>query len=108
MSAMSRRKGATAERELAKLYRAAGFPVERVPANGGPGDLRGLGGFHIEAKRQETLSLPQWIAQAERDCPDGDVPTVHFRRSKGKTPDRWWVCLKLEDFLPLIKKENDG
>lgn len=103
----SRRKGADAEREVARIYREHGFDVERVPNSGGlwiPGDLSGVEGFHQEVKRHETLCIPKWIEQAEHDCPEGWVPTVIFRRSRGKTPDRWWAALPFEQgFLPLLR-----
>ena len=108
MGKASRDKGSRGERELAAIYREHGFEdVERVPNSGGlwlPGDLSGLEGIHIEAKRQETLALPKWIAQSEADCPEGWVPTVQFRRSRGRVPDRWWCCLPVTDFLALLKE----
>lgn len=106
MGKASREKGARGERELAKVYRAHGFPdVERVPNSGGlwiPGDLAGCDGIHIECKRQETLHLPEWIAQAEEDAEEDTIPTVHFRRNYPKVPHEWWVALALEDFAPML------
>ena len=88
------------------MFRGHGFSVDRVPNSGGlwlPGDLSGLEGYHLEAKRQETLHLPAWIAQSEADCPEGWVPTVSFRRNHGSVPDRWWSTLPTTDFMDLLR-----
>lgn len=107
MGKPSRSKGARGEREVAAIYRSFGFgDVQRTPNSGGlwiAGDVSGIDGIHAEVKRQETLHLPEWIAQAEEDAPDYTIPTVHFRRNHPKVPSEWWVALALEDFLPMVK-----
>ena len=60
MSKSERVKGAEGEREVARIYRARGFDVDRVPNSGGlriKGDLHGDVPEHIEVKRQE-IALP--------------------------------------------------
>jgi hypothetical protein len=96
-------KGAAAERELVELLRARGYDVHRTPHSGAlewlKGDLCGLPGFHIEAKRQETIRIGDWCKQAEADCGE-NVPLVVFRRSW----EPWRVTLRLTDFLDLLEK----
>lgn len=103
---MSRRKGANSERELAGILtaglQALGHDIEvrRTPASGGKtkGDLYGLPGYHVEAKRREKIAIHQWMAQAEADAPEGSIPLVIFRRSH----EPWSVVLSLDAFIPLI------
>ena len=105
MGAMSRRKGATGEREVASLFRAAGFPCDRTPNSGGlfiPGDVTGVDGLHVEVKRAERISILEWCRQAERDAllaPEAlPTPLVVFRSSR----EPWRACLPLSDFLTLL------
>lgn len=66
MSAMQRRKGATGERELARLLRdLLGADVLRnldQPRQGGA-DLLGISGWAIEVKRAARPALPAWWQQ---------------------------------------------
>lgn len=112
--AHSRRKGAAGELEVAKLFRAAGFDVDRVPNSGGlkvKGDLKAndesLDGLHLEVKWQETLALPKWLRQAHDEAPEGDVPCVIFRQSKrvGRVGD-WHACLPLDALIELLKAQR--
>lgn len=112
----ARTKGASAERELCKIISTAtGLDIRRTPNSGGlylrnrgdlpllAGDLTGLTGYHIEAKRQETIKIAAWTAQAEADCPEGSVPVLAYRRSR----EPWRVVLPLDHFLKLIQPEID-
>lgn len=71
----SARKGAEGERELAGVLASAGYPVQRggTQSFGQRPDLFGLEGVHCEVKRCERLSLPAWVAQAERAAVPGVV-----------------------------------
>lgn len=100
----SQRKGANGERELASLLRERGYDVQRGGSLsfGEVPDVLGLPGVHIECKRAETLRLPEWMRQAERDADrfkDG-APAVFFRRSR----EPWYVCMRLSDWLALYQK----
>jgi len=84
MGASQRRKGAAAERELAKIL--ADELGERVCRNleqvrSGGCDLLGLAPFAIEVKRCETLALPAWWRQACEQS-QGAVPVLAYRRSR--------------------------
>jgi Holliday junction resolvase len=111
MGRSQRVKGAVGEREVVNIFKKFGFNLWRVPNSGGlkrdgneKGDIKGLDGWHLEVKRQETLSLPAWLRQAEEDCPDGDEPLLVFRRSH----EPWRVVLSLEKFIELIGGKDDG
>ena len=79
----SRNKGATGERELAKVLRGYGYNCRRgqqyCGANG-DADVVGLPGLHIECKRVERLNLDDAMAQAKSDAREEEIPVVmhHF------------------------------
>lgn len=86
MSAMQRRKGAAAEREVLRLLGAElGVMLERnlQQTRAGGADCLTIKGWAIEVKRQESLSRPRWwrqaCAQAERV---GAEPMLLYRRSR--------------------------
>jgi len=56
----------------------------------------------MEAKRRETLAIPQWLRQAETDARPGLVPVVAFRQSR----QPWRVVVPLEEFLRLKQLER--
>lgn len=96
----SRQKGTGGERELAAAYREAGFDCARTPNSGGlhiKGDVVGVPGLHVEAKRTERLRLFEALKQAEREAPADAIPALHFRRNR----DGWYVALRFEDFLEV-------
>lgn len=101
----SRSKGAAGERELAQILRAHGFEARRGQqfsgANGDP-DVIGIPGCHIECKRVERLNLSEAMAQSVRDAREGETPLVVHRKNR----EKWLVTLSLEDFIKLIKGEE--
>ena len=108
----SRAKGATAERELAELLRAVGWPgairgqqragVESSDIVGGPTSL------HIECKAVESPAMiHDAIRQAERDAQaqarDGSsprLPVVAWKRRRAG----WVACVDLGAFLTLVRE----
>lgn len=101
MGKAQRNKGAAAEREVAAIINdRLGTDLRRTPLSGGmtwKGDIRGWDRMHVEVKRQERLSIPAWVKQAEDDCPEGDIPLVVFRQSR----EPWRVVIRLDDLLGL-------
>lgn len=79
------------------IFRAHGFECRR---DGRLDDdlAHNIDGFHFEVKRRETLALPEWTRQAERDAGDR-VPCVAYRRSR----EPWRVSLPLEALLTLLQ-----
>lgn len=104
MGAPSRRKGASGERELARIIRTHGFACERTGRNGITSEdvTHDIPGVHLEAKRRETLAIPQWLRQAEGDARPGLVPVVAFRQSR----QPWRVVVPLDEFLRLKQIER--
>lgn len=107
MGASQRRKGATAERELAALLTdALGIAVKRNLGQArDSGDDITVGRYRIEAKNHARLSVPEWLRQAEASCTRaGDVPIVAFRQPGG----RWYVVTAIEDWVPLVRDDITG
>jgi hypothetical protein len=97
MSAMSRRKGAAAEREISKLLSdELGIEVTRNtdPMRVSGGDILTVPGYSLEIKRCESLSRPKWWAQACRQAASVRLePCVFYRRSREQ-----WRALVVADF----------
>jgi len=93
MSAMQRRKGAAAEREVLKLLgEELGQLLTRnlTQTREGGADCLAVKGWAIEVKRQERLSRPTWWRQAvEQAQRVGAEPMLLFRRNR----EQWtaWV-----------------
>ena len=68
--------------------------VERGDIGDGPPNV------HWEVRRRETAAIWAWLAQAEAEAKDGQLPVVAFRRSRSG----WKVALPLEDLLMLLAK----
>ena len=114
MSRAEREKGAEAEREVAAILTAAGFPASRNARNGKSAEdiAHAIPGVYLEVKRRETTKIWEWIAQAREDCHrSGDhmrtglglwprTPLVVFRRNRSE----WLACLPLDDLLELLPK----
>ena len=60
-------------------------------------------GYHFEVKHRETLALPAWLRQAERDAGER-VPVVAFRRNN----EPWRAVLPLPVLLRLLKELHDS
>ena len=116
----SRNKGSNYERSIAKRFAEAyGVELVRTRQSGGfvknslkaedfrgdvvPADSTIRLGLHIECKNTQKWTLPQWIKQAESDCPEGRVPVVVFHQYNSSKD---YVCLSLSDFMSLVPKKN--
>jgi Holliday junction resolvase len=102
MSRSQRDKGAQFERDVQDLARAHGFTAcRRAFASGAQGgaDLTGIPGVALECKRQETVRLREWWAQAEAAADPGEVPVVALRWSRGPA----LAVLPLEELLALLR-----
>lgn len=116
MGAMSRNKGKTGERELARLLTAFGYESHRTAQcrgdTGQAADVEGLPGIHIEVKRTESFRLYEALNQAKHDAAMAggrDLPAVFHR--KNECP--WVVVMDLEDWLKIysiyeLGGETDG
>jgi Holliday junction resolvase len=101
MPASSRRKGLQGEREVARIWQAAGFDVRNLEATGDHLVVCANGvTIHSETKRAERLKLPEWLRQAADEAPQGTVPVVAFRQNRGE----WYAALPLESLAELMRR----
>jgi len=105
---MSRQKGKRFEREVAALFRAAGYDAIRgVQYEGGSEspDVRVKGlPIHIEAKAVESLNIWAALAQAQGDAAVGKAAVVVFKRNRSGVN----VAMSWEDFDFLMKWQYDN
>ena len=92
---------ARGEREVAAIFRAAGFDCERVPNSGGlrlKGDLYGDLPLHVECKRRATWSIPYAsVRQAQLEA-DGRPFMLAFRADGGQ----WWSVMPLAQAVGML------
>lgn len=103
MSAMQRRKGANAERDVSNYLKTRGHNTRRFLAGDGaqPGDIDGVDGLCIEVKNAATLQIPAWIRQAYDEARDGDMPIV-VAKPKGVTDVAdWWAITRVHTFFDI-------
>lgn len=99
MSAMQRRKGARAERQLAQLLRdELGDGVRRNldQCRHGGCDLLGVSGFALEVKRAARPRLADWWQQACAQSDPGDIPALAYRLDR----QEWRFVLPLGALHP--------
>lgn len=116
----SRNKGSSYERTIAKKFaQAYGVELVRTPQSGGfmkncdkADDFRGdilpveVGvkmRLHVECKNTKKWALPQWLNQAEGDCPKGRIPIIIFHQHKSSKD---YVCIPLDDFFELVSGDD--
>lgn len=104
MSAKSRRKGATGERDWAQFLRDNGIEARRgVQFSGRPDSpdvVSDLAGLHCEVKRTERFDLWGALEQAKRDA----AKRPHLMPYVAHRPNRrpWVVVMDAEDWLRLV------
>ena len=101
MGRAQREKGKRGEREVSQILREHGYEDAHrgVQYQGGPQspDVVGMPGIHIEVKRTEKPRLYEYMAQAEKDAGENEVPVV-VHRQNGK---KWLAILPFEDFVKM-------
>lgn len=124
MSAMSRRKGHSYEREVVNLIKDSGHSCARNldQVRDGGGDIP-FGDWLIECKRRATIAIYPWWDQVVIACRRKTIPrvtavehqTVHFvphaprpalviRADKREN----LVVIRLSDFLELVSRTHDS
>tara|TARA_R100000734_G_C3295797_1_gene87002 strand:+ start:146 stop:526 length:381 start_codon:yes stop_codon:yes gene_type:complete len=105
----SSQKGKRGEREVVSIInKYLGTNFRRTPNSGGlsfKGDIididntNPLYDFHIEIKNTNTLQIPKWMDQIEKDQPLGKTGLL-IAKFKG----RWFSWFSLQDFLYLVSE----
>ena len=102
MTAMQRRKGATAEREVFRLLAdQLGTVVTRnlQQSRQGGADCISIPGWAIEVKRQEREYLAAWWHQTLEQAGDTALPLLLYRRNRVRT---WKARVRLADLAPHL------
>lgn len=108
-------KGGNYERKVAKYFKDKfGIELVRTPLSGGfqknakatniKGDISNIDDsidfkLHIECKSHKSISLKEWLRQAESDCPSGRIPTVVFHRPN---TSKDYIAISYKDFANII------
>lgn len=103
----SRRKGASAERDLVNYLRARGFVhADRNKIGSNVGDVTGIPGLVIECKATRTLTLPAWITQLEDEIDEANAETgvVVAKRVGRANPADWYAIQPLWRWVDLINE----
>ena len=58
----------------------------------------------IEAKNHSTMNLSGWLAQAQGQCEEGDIPIVVHKKKGTTDMGKSYVTTDLESFIQLLKK----
>lgn len=101
----SKRKGASGEREWAKVCNDNGFSCRRGQQFSGleGEDVVGLPGIHQEVKRVEKLNIYDAINQSVRDS-QGKIPIVAHRKNHCE----WLVTMRAVDWFELYREWMSG
>ncbi len=113
----NRRRGLTAERDLARWLRTVGFGgAERAVRTGfrtadrasaDPGDITGTGPVVWSVKDCAVEQVSKWFAELDA-MGDGDTEAyllVHKRRGHA-SPARWWCWMTLGQLLDLTTEAH--
>lgn len=112
MSRAERDKGARGEREVAAIFRAAGFDCDRTPNSGAlriAGDLYGDAlPLHVEAKNQRVLRIPLWLRQTLAEAPPDLFPLLAFRLDRRDHPGigGWYGAMPLGDVISVFARAS--
>jgi hypothetical protein len=110
----SKIKGKEYERWVAnQLNIVFGYQARRTPSSGAiqdrfPGDIMDLGcpldRFIIECKKQEKISIWEWLKQAEKSAQIvNKIPLLIFSRNNSKS----YVTISLTEFMDIMKELRD-
>lgn len=100
MSVLSRRKGASHEREIVNILKASGHTAARNldQVRDGGGDIP-FGEWLIECKRRKSIAVYEWWDQVMAAC-KARKPLLVIRADKREN----LVVMSLPDFLELISR----
>jgi Holliday junction resolvase len=99
MGIAERRKGQRGEREVAEIFRAHGYDVNRARDPGARqlhGDLFGAGfGRYVDVKNHATIRMRPWLGKLVADARDQSRPPMLVFKHDGE----WWMAERLSDRL---------
>lgn len=103
----SHKKGKAGELEVANLFKEWGYNARRgkqYSGMNGDADVVGVPYIYIEVKREESLNIPDAMAQVDKDSDaymqrtnEGVIPVVIRRQNKKP----WMVTMHLDDLAGM-------
>jgi len=101
-------KGDAFERAVAAVFRRCGHPhaerVLRLGARDDRGDITGLAGvipLHLDCKNHARLELAAWLDECREEAQRVHACPAVIVKRKGRTAERAYVVMDLEDFAYL-------
>ena len=113
MSNPSKQRGTAWETAIVRTLRVNGFPNAERRALAGThdlGDVTGIPGVVIEAKRQKQLALAAWVDEAvvEGINAEADVAAVWAHRKGKANPLDGYVVMTGRQFVALLHEAGHG
>ena len=109
MSSPSKRKGSSAEREVAKYLVDNGYKYAERRLAGDTfdkGDISGVNGVCFEIKNHQKMNLAGWVEELKVEMVNAKSDTgvvVHKRKGKTNVAD-WYATMPFGLWLELLKK----
>lgn len=109
MTTPSKRKGSSAERDVAKYLNENGYIYAERRLAGDThdkGDIAGVNGVCFEIKNQQRMDLAGWIAELLVEMENAKSTTgvvVHKRKGKSDV-GQWYATMPFSVWLDLLKK----
>lgn len=109
MSQSRKRRGMDTQNQLAKYFRANGWPWAESTGAGRPGaDLTGTPDVAIECKARADFNPVGWLKQAEKVA-DGRLPIAVSRpNGVGPHPEKFIAHVRLGDLVPILRAAGYG
>jgi Holliday junction resolvase len=105
VSAHSRRKGASHEREVVNILKVAGFKTARNldQTRDGGGDVP-FGDYLLECKRRKNIAIYEWWDQVNAACAGQKKPALVVRADNREN----LAIIRLVDFMELVLRGPDS
>lgn len=99
----ARQKGTSFETEVVRYLQENGFEdAIRNILNSPLGDINNLP-IVAECKNHKTMTLSEWMKQAEESGKKAGKIYAVFHKRKGKNVSKSWVTMELDQYVELLK-----
>ena len=102
----SRRKGAEAEQEIARLFQAHDWEARRGQQHRGGPDAPDVivddTPLHVEVKDKQSHNFWDHMRQAENDASVEQIPVIFARRKTKNVREQWLVTMRAEDWFSFL------
>ena len=99
----TRAKGTAFESEVVNFLKSQGFnEAERNILNSPLGDIKNVP-MVLECKNQKTMTLSEWMQQAENSGKKAGKLHAIVHKRRGKNVSKAYVTMELDQFTELLK-----